>query len=64
MKAAPSETVIGNARIVLADRVIDRGWVAFADGKVAEVGEGNPAAIDHAICQHNLGIADDGFRHP
>jgi alpha-D-ribose 1-methylphosphonate 5-triphosphate diphosphatase len=41
MKAAPSETVIGNARIVLADRVIDRGWVAFADGKVAEVGEGD-----------------------
>jgi alpha-D-ribose 1-methylphosphonate 5-triphosphate diphosphatase len=41
MKAAPTETVIGNARIVLADRVIEHGWVAFADGKVAEVGEGD-----------------------
>jgi alpha-D-ribose 1-methylphosphonate 5-triphosphate diphosphatase len=35
------ETVIGNARIVLADRVIDRGWIAFADGRVAEYGEGD-----------------------
>src|SRR6201996_3771876 len=43
MKAAPSETVIGNARIVLADRVIEHGWVAFAGGKVAEVGEGDTA---------------------
>jgi alpha-D-ribose 1-methylphosphonate 5-triphosphate diphosphatase len=37
---ARSETVIGNARIVLADRVIDRGWVAFSNGRVAEFGEG------------------------
>src|ERR1700754_3069589 len=34
------ETVIGNARIVLADRVIEQGWVAIADGKIAEFGEG------------------------
>jgi len=25
---------------VLADRVIERGWVAFADGRIAEYGEG------------------------
>ena len=37
---ARSETVIGNARVVLADRVIDRGWVAFSNGRVAEFGEG------------------------
>ena len=49
MKAASSETVIGNARIVLADRVIDRGWIAFADGKVAEFGEGDaPDAAEDA----------------
>jgi alpha-D-ribose 1-methylphosphonate 5-triphosphate diphosphatase len=36
----PSDTVIGNARIVLADRVIECGWIAFADGRIAEVGEG------------------------
>ncbi len=40
----PSETVIGNARIVLADRVIDRGWIAFAGGEVAEFGEGDAPA--------------------
>ena len=34
-------TVIGNARIVLADRVIERGWIAFADGRIAEYGEGD-----------------------
>ena len=39
-----SETIIGNARLVLADRVIDHGWVAFADGKVAEIGEGSAPA--------------------
>jgi alpha-D-ribose 1-methylphosphonate 5-triphosphate diphosphatase len=40
MSSTQSETVIGNARIVLADRVIERGWIAFADGCIAEVGEG------------------------
>ena len=39
------ETVIGNARIVLADRVIARGWVAFADGRIAEVGEGDARGV-------------------
>ena len=34
--------VLANARIVLADRVIDNGWVAVADGRIAEVGEGAP----------------------
>jgi len=38
---AKSETIIGNARIILADRVIDRGWIAFSDGHVAEFGEGD-----------------------
>jgi alpha-D-ribose 1-methylphosphonate 5-triphosphate diphosphatase len=43
------ETVIGNARIVLADRVIDRGWIAFADGRVAEYGEGDaPSSAEDA----------------
>ena len=34
------ETILGNATIVLADRVIERGWVAISDGKIAELGEG------------------------
>jgi alpha-D-ribose 1-methylphosphonate 5-triphosphate diphosphatase len=40
MSSTKSDTVIGNARIVLADRVIECGWVACADGRIAEVGEG------------------------
>src|ERR1700726_1571545 len=49
MTSTRSETVIGNARIILADRVIERGWVAFADGRVAEFGEGNaPAGSEDA----------------
>jgi alpha-D-ribose 1-methylphosphonate 5-triphosphate diphosphatase len=41
MSSTKSDTVIGNAGIVLADRVIERGWIAFADGRIAEVGEGS-----------------------
>jgi alpha-D-ribose 1-methylphosphonate 5-triphosphate diphosphatase len=40
MTATTSDTVIGNARVVLADRVIEHGWVAFADGRIAGIGEG------------------------
>src|SRR6201989_1063863 len=44
-----TETIIGNARIVLADRVIERGWGAFADGRIAESGEGAaPAGAEDA----------------
>src|SRR6202049_959482 len=41
MTSTSNETVLGNATIVLADRVIERGWVAFADGRIADVGEGS-----------------------
>jgi alpha-D-ribose 1-methylphosphonate 5-triphosphate diphosphatase len=41
MTSTKFETVIGNARIVLADRVIERGWIACAGGRIAEMGEGN-----------------------
>jgi alpha-D-ribose 1-methylphosphonate 5-triphosphate diphosphatase len=41
MSATKSETVIGNARLVLADRVIERGWLACAGGRIAEIGEGD-----------------------
>src|SRR5215813_7795112 len=32
--------VVANARIVLADRVIENGWLAVSRGRVAEIGEG------------------------
>src|SRR4029079_19377126 len=35
------ETILGNARIVLADCVMERGWIAFVDGRIAEFGEGS-----------------------
>src|ERR687891_470179 len=34
--------VFANARMVLADRVIEQGWLAVADGVIAEFGEGRP----------------------
>jgi alpha-D-ribose 1-methylphosphonate 5-triphosphate diphosphatase len=33
--------LISNARLVLADRVIERGWLAVADGRIVEFGEGS-----------------------
>jgi alpha-D-ribose 1-methylphosphonate 5-triphosphate diphosphatase len=41
MTASSNELVIGNAKIVLADRVMDMGWIAFADGRIAEFGVGD-----------------------
>src|SRR5262249_17811860 len=40
MAATKSEILIGNARIVLDDRVIEDGWVACVDGRIVEIGEG------------------------
>jgi len=40
MSTSSNETVLGNAKLVLADRVIDKGWVALVDGHIAEFGEG------------------------
>ncbi|RDV04312.1 alpha-D-ribose 1-methylphosphonate 5-triphosphate diphosphatase [Undibacter mobilis] len=36
----PDTTIIENARIVLADKVIERGYVAFDNGQIAEIGDG------------------------
>src|SRR3979411_2291443 len=49
MTSTGRDTVLGNARIVLADRVVQRGGIAFADGRVAGYGEGNaPAGSEDA----------------
>src|ERR1700750_1559465 len=49
MTSTKSDTVLANARIVLADRVIECGWIAFADGRIAEFGEGKaPGASEDA----------------
>lgn len=37
----PTEFLIENASLVLPDRVVDKGWVAVVDGRIAEIGEGN-----------------------
>jgi alpha-D-ribose 1-methylphosphonate 5-triphosphate diphosphatase len=43
------DTILGNAVVVLADRVIERGWVAMSDGRIAEFGEGDaPGRADDA----------------
>src|SRR6516225_7014585 len=35
-----SHAILSHARLVLSDRVIEDGWIAVADGKIAELGEG------------------------
>jgi alpha-D-ribose 1-methylphosphonate 5-triphosphate diphosphatase len=40
MNQEQNDMLIANARIVLADRVIENGWLACAGGKIVEVGEG------------------------
>ncbi len=40
MTAAPEELLICNARIVLADRVIEQGWLAAARGLIVDLGDG------------------------
>jgi alpha-D-ribose 1-methylphosphonate 5-triphosphate diphosphatase len=42
MTVTGSDCILANARVVLADRVIDRGWLAVSDGVIAEFGEGQP----------------------
>ena len=34
-------TILTNARVVLADRVIEQGWIAVDNGKIADIGEGH-----------------------
>jgi alpha-D-ribose 1-methylphosphonate 5-triphosphate diphosphatase len=49
-----TETLLTNARIVLADRVIEGGTLVVRDGVIADIGEGRshlPAALD---CQGDL----------
>ena len=49
MTSTQCDLVMGNTRIVLADRVIERGWVVLADGRIAEIGEGDaPSASEDA----------------
>src|ERR1700752_1012940 len=44
MTATKSEILMGNARIILADRVIEHGWIACGDGRIGEIGEGRAPA--------------------
>jgi alpha-D-ribose 1-methylphosphonate 5-triphosphate diphosphatase len=42
MKPDANPIVLANARLVLADRVLEPGWVALVDGAIADLGEGAP----------------------
>ena len=41
--------ILANARVVLPDAVIERGFVAVADGRIAEIGEGAPPERGHDL---------------
>jgi alpha-D-ribose 1-methylphosphonate 5-triphosphate diphosphatase len=41
MKSSPCDCILANARVVLADRILEQGWLAVANGMIAEVGEGD-----------------------
>jgi alpha-D-ribose 1-methylphosphonate 5-triphosphate diphosphatase len=38
--SSKSDFILANARVVLADAVIEGGWVAVDEGRIAEIGEG------------------------
>src|SRR6266852_1228678 len=40
MMPAAKPIVLANARLVLADRVIEPGWIAVVDGAIADLGAG------------------------
>ncbi|HKN11032.1 MAG TPA: alpha-D-ribose 1-methylphosphonate 5-triphosphate diphosphatase, partial [Pseudomonadota bacterium] len=40
MEPAPVDVVLTNARLVLADRIVEDGWLAISNGMIVETGEG------------------------
>jgi alpha-D-ribose 1-methylphosphonate 5-triphosphate diphosphatase len=40
MRTDHRHAILSHARVVLADRVIEDGWIAVAEGKIADLGEG------------------------
>jgi alpha-D-ribose 1-methylphosphonate 5-triphosphate diphosphatase len=48
MRTDPNHAILSHARVVLADGVIEDGWIAVADGKIADLGEGGaPEGADN-----------------
>lgn len=44
-----TDLVLTNARIVLSDRIIERGWLACAYGKIVEIGDGDAPERGHDL---------------
>jgi alpha-D-ribose 1-methylphosphonate 5-triphosphate diphosphatase len=51
---AAKPLVLSNARLVLADRVVENGWVACVDGVIAEIGDGAPPEAGADLGGHLL----------
>lgn len=52
--------VLKDIKIVLSDRVIEKGFIAFNDGKITEIGEGEYKGSDETTSKQSL-IAFPGF---
>jgi alpha-D-ribose 1-methylphosphonate 5-triphosphate diphosphatase len=51
---AMTPLVLSNARLVLADSVVDNGWIACVGGVIAEIGEGKPREAGQDLGGHLL----------
>jgi alpha-D-ribose 1-methylphosphonate 5-triphosphate diphosphatase len=51
---ATRPTVLSNARLVLADSIVENGWVVCVDGRIAEIGDGTPPEAGQDLGGHLL----------
>jgi alpha-D-ribose 1-methylphosphonate 5-triphosphate diphosphatase len=49
MKNDPAAYVLSNARLVLADRTIESGWLAVVGDTIVEIGDGKPPETGHDL---------------
>lgn len=46
--------ILGNLKIVLKDKVIEKGYISFENGKITSIGEGKPKEKDFIDCKGKI----------